>query len=152
LRVTRELASEMESEEALAKRREAARDHEELQKLRDTAELLKDEVKSLTVRNSTYMHERDMFRRMLQQKASAAENAAALGVPTEGSQREVLASIEQNSVAGEEPDYATMLRELQANFDAYRNEESVDRTTLREQAQKLSGEKNTLQTEIARIH
>ncbi|KAJ2905788.1 hypothetical protein MKZ38_004465 [Zalerion maritima] len=149
LRVTRELANQMESEEALEAKQLAAQEHEELQKLRDTNEILRDEVKSLQVRNNTYIQERDIFRRMAQQKASAGDIASVLGGSVDGShQGGVLASIESNP---EEPDYAGLLRELQENFDAYRTEQAVDRKTLKVQSQKLVEEKNLLQTELARI-
>lgn len=147
LRLTRELANQMESEEALAAKQQAAKDHEELQKLKDANEMLKDEMKALQARNDTYIHERNIFRRIAQQKASATDMASVMGQSVD-SQHGVLASIESNA---DEPDYANLLRELQANFDAYRNEQTIDRKTLKEQAQKLSEEKNSLHTEIARI-
>ncbi len=96
LRVTRELADKMENEEAIAAKQQAAQDHQAVQSLRSTVVMLEDEVKSVTARMKGYMQERDMFRRMLQHQASAAEIQAALGSPAAGGQREVLASIEHN--------------------------------------------------------
>ena len=148
LRVTRELANQMESEEAVQEKIKAAEEHQELQKLRDANEILRDEVKSLQVRNKTYVQERDIFRRMAQQKATAGEIASVLSGSVDGGRQGVLASIESNP---EEPDHAGLLQELQANFDAYRNEQAVDRKTLMEQSQKLIEDKNAVQNELARI-
>ncbi|KAK3945526.1 nucleo protein TPR [Diplogelasinospora grovesii] len=151
LRVTRELADKMENEEAMAAKQQAAQDHQEAGQLRATVSMLQDEVKSLTVRMKSYMTERDMFRRMLQQKASAAEIHAALGTSTNGNSREILASIEQNNSPTDEADLTAALRELQAQFDSYRNDQNTDRNAMKEQIEKLSAEKSSLQSEISRI-
>ncbi|KAK4444668.1 nucleo protein TPR [Podospora aff. communis PSN243] len=150
LRVTRELADKMENEEAIAAKQLAAQDHHDVEELRNTVSLLQDEVKSLTVRMKSYMTERDMFRRMLQQKATPAEINAALGISAEAGQRQVLASIEQN-MSVDEADLATALRELQAQFDSYRNDQTTDRNSLKDQIERLSAEKSSLQNDIARV-
>ncbi|KAK4145277.1 uncharacterized protein C8A04DRAFT_10854 [Dichotomopilus funicola] len=148
LKVTRELATKMENEEALAAKQQAAQDHEEVQELRGTVGVLQDEVQSITVRMRSYMTERDMFRRMLQQKATPAEIQQVLGVPREDGQREVLASIEQPS---DEANLTVALRELQAQFDSYRNDQSTDRNAMKDQIDKLSTEKGSLQSEVSRL-
>lgn len=150
LRLTRELADKMEKEEALAEQHQAAEAHEEVESLRGTVSTLQDEVKSITVRMKSYMTERDMFRRMLQQKATPAEIHAALGASGDGSQREVLASIEQNTAA-EEADLVVALRELQGQFDSYRNDQTTDRKALKDQIDRLSSEKSSLQAEVSRV-
>lgn len=147
LRVTRELADRMEEEEAQAAQRQAETDHQETEDLRTTVLTLEDEVKSLTVRMKSYVTERDMFRRMLQQKASSAEIHAALG--TSADQRSVLATIEQSS--GDEAELAVAFRELQSQFDSYRNDQSIDSNAMKEQITKLSTEKAALQSEISRV-
>lgn len=150
LRVTRELADKMENEEAMAAKQQAAQDHEDVQQLRDTVSTLQDEVRSITVRMKSYMTERDMFRRMLQQKANPAEIHAALGTSSNAGQREVLASIEQNSPI-DEGDLTVALRELQTQFDSYRNDQNTDRNSMKDQINKLSSEKSALQSEISRV-
>ncbi|KAK5662077.1 hypothetical protein OQA88_10191 [Cercophora sp. LCS_1] len=149
LRVTRELADKMENEEAIAAKQQAAQDHQDVEELRNTVSALQDEVRSLTVRMKSYMTERDMFRRMLQQKANPAEIHATLGIPMESGQRSVLASIEQNSQ--EEADLTAALRELQGQFDSYRNDQATERNALKEQVERLSAEKSSLQSEVARV-
>ncbi|EOO03724.1 putative filament-forming protein [Phaeoacremonium minimum UCRPA7] len=151
LRVTRELADQMENEEALAAKQQAAKDQQEVIHLRETVSRLQDEVRSMTTRMKSHMQERDMFRRLLQQKASAAEViSAADGQEYAGGHREVLASIEQTSQT-DESTLHTALRELQNNFDSYRNEQAADHKTMREHVDKLSAEKSSLQSEIAKI-
>lgn len=145
LRVTRELAERMESEEALAAKQQAVDNERELMSLRETCSQLQDEIKSITVRMASHIKERDMFRRMAEGNRAGHEEP---GSPS-GSQREVLASIEHNAM--EEPEVTTMLRELQSNFDTYRQESSIDRKAMREQVDKLSSEKNSLQAEAVRI-
>ena len=147
LRVTRELADKMENEEALAAKQQAVNDHDEVQQLRSTVSMLQDEVKSITVRMRSYMGERDMFRRMLQQKANPAEIHAALGTSVGPGQREVLASIEQHSDA----DLTAALRELQGQFDSYRNDQNTDRKSMKTQIDNLSDEKSRLQSEVSRV-
>ncbi|KJR85280.1 nucleoprotein TPR [Sporothrix schenckii 1099-18] len=162
LRMTREFATKMESEEASEAKRQVEQDRAELLSLRDTVGRLQDESKAVTVRMKSYMTERDMFRRMLQQKASHAEISSVLGAAaaagndpaTPGQNtREVLASIEHTGSATDDSGELTVaLRELQNNFDAYRNEQGVDRETMRAQVDKLSHERSILQGEIARIN
>ncbi len=150
LRLTREMAEDMESEEKAAAKRQAIQDQKELEDLRAAIGTLQEESESTMNRMKSYMTERDMFRRMLQQKASVAEINSVLHQSTDGSHREVLASIEQNS-AIDEADMTVALRELQNNFDSYRNEQSIDRQIMRDQIGKLSAERNSLQSEIAKL-
>ncbi|KAK4219839.1 nucleo protein TPR [Rhypophila decipiens] len=147
LRVTRELADKMESEEALAAKQQAVKDHEEVEELRATVGMLQDEVRSITARMKSYMNERDMFCRMLQQKAHSSEIHEALGSSGAPGQREVLASIEQPA----DVDLTAALRELQAQFDSYRNDQNVDRKSMKSQIDTLSDEKSRLQSEISRV-
>ncbi|KAK3998370.1 nucleo protein TPR [Cladorrhinum sp. PSN332] len=148
LKLTRELANKMENEEAMAEKQQAAHDHEEVIQLRETVSTLQDEVQSITVRMKSYMTERDMFRRMLQQRADPSEIRKALGA--DGDQREVLASIEGHSHI-DDADVTAALRELQAQFDSYRNDQSADRNAMKDQISKLSSDKSSLQNEISRV-
>jgi nucleoprotein TPR len=150
LALTREFATTMENEEALAAKKQAARDHEEVQQLRGTISVLQDEVQSMAVRMKSNITERDMFRRMLQQKATPAEIQKAIGVPGETGQREVLASIEQGPQV-DEANLTVALRELQSQFDSYRNDQSTDRNAMKGQIERLSTEKGSLQSEISRV-
>lgn len=151
LKVTRELGEQMESEEALSAKHQAAEDHEEVQSLRAKIENYKDELKSVITRSESYIKERDMFRRMLQHRGQLPPNSdltSMFGQSVDGNQNGLVQTIEQTP--GNSTNYPVVLRELQSQFDQYREEQSIDRRTMKEQAEKLSSEKGALQAEIAK--
>lgn len=150
LKITRELGQKMESEEALAAKNQAVHDHEEVQALQAKVEDLKDELRSMITRSESYIKERDMFRRMLQHRGQLPANsdlASMFGQSVDGNG--VMSTIE-NPNQKDNANYAALLRELQAHFDQYREEQTVDRRTLREQTERLSSEKGALQAEISK--
>ncbi|RDL39653.1 Spectrin repeat-containing protein [Venustampulla echinocandica] len=152
LKITRQLGAQMESEEALAAKHQAAKDHEEVQSLQAKIENYKDELQSMLTRSESYIKERDMFRRMLQHRGQlppASDLASVFGQSIDGSQNGLVPTVEQNPANS--TNYPVLLRELQAHFDQYRNEQTIDRRTLKEQTEKLSLEKGTLQAEIAKV-
>jgi nucleoprotein TPR len=151
LKITRQLGAQMESEEALAAKHQAMKDHEEVQSLQTKIANYKDELQAMLTRSESYIKERDMFRRMLQHRGQVPPNAdlpAMFGQSVGGSTNGVMQTIEQNS---QDNSNAVLLRELQAHFDEYRNEQGIDRRTMKEQIETLSKEKGALQSEIAKI-
>jgi nucleoprotein TPR len=153
LKITRQLGAQMESEEALAAKHQAAKDHEEVQHLQTQIENYKDELKSMITRSESYIKERDMFRRMLQHRGQLPPNsdlASMFGQSVDGNGNGIMSSTE-NAGQKDNANYAALLRELQAHFDQYREEQTVDRRTLKEQAERLSSEKAALQAEISKI-
>ncbi|KAG0648731.1 mlp1 [Hyphodiscus hymeniophilus] len=149
LKITRQLGAQMESEEALAAKHQAAKDHEEVHSLQAKIEDYKDELKSMVTRSESYIKERDMFRRMLQHRGQlppTSDLASMFGQSVDGNQNGVVPTIEQRDNAN----YATLLRELQGHFDQYREEQTTDRRTMKEQLEKMSLEKGLLQAEIAK--
>ncbi|KAI2780425.1 TPR/MLP1/MLP2-like protein-domain-containing protein [Daldinia loculata] len=149
LQVTHELAERMENEEAVAAKSQAMEDHKERVRLEQELEIFKDTLRGFQVKTESITKERDMFRRIVESRASADEMASALGRSTQDG---VLASIEQNSTANDDgSDYTTLLRDLQQNFDLYRNEQTVDRKTMKEQLEKLSAMRNSLQAEVSKL-
>lgn len=152
LKITRQLGAQMESEEALAAKRQAAKDHEQVQALEKRIEDYKDELKSMIIRSESYMKERDMFRRMLQHRGQLPPNSdlnSVFGQSVDGNG--VLASVEQSPNGKDSVNYAALLRELQGHFDQYREEQAIDRRTMKEQTEKLAADKSSLQSEIAKI-
>ncbi|ESZ95151.1 hypothetical protein SBOR_4451 [Sclerotinia borealis F-4128] len=150
LKITRELGQKMESEEALAAKNQAVQDHEEVQALQVKVEDLKDELRSMITRSESYIKERDMFRRMLQHRGQLPANsdlASMFGQSVDGNG--AMSTIE-NPNQKDNANYAALLRELQGHFDQYREEQTVDRRTLREQTERLSLEKGALQAEISK--
>jgi nucleoprotein TPR len=151
LKLTRELGAQMESEEALAVKHQAAKDHEEVQTLQGKIENYKDELKIMVTRSESYVKERDMFRRMLQHRGQLpppSDFASVFGQSVDGNNG-LVPTIEQNS--GNSATHVAALRELQAQFDQYREEQATDRRTMKEHTEKLSSDKISLQAEIARI-
>lgn len=151
LKITRQLGQQMESEEALAAKHQAAKDHEEVQSLQASIENYKDELQSTLIRSESYIKERDMFRRMLQNRGQlppGSDLASMFGQSVDGNQNGVMSTTEHPP--GSSANYPAMLRELQAHFDQYREEQSIDRKTLKDQTEKLSLEKGALQAEIAK--
>ncbi|KAH7342906.1 hypothetical protein BKA65DRAFT_458204 [Rhexocercosporidium sp. MPI-PUGE-AT-0058] len=151
LKITRQLGAQMESEEALAAKHQAAQDHEEVQNLQAKIESYKDELQSMITRSESYIKERDMFRRMLQHRGQlppTSDLVSVFGQSVDGNQNGLIQSTEQ---APGSRDNAILLRELQSHFDLYREEQSTDRRTMKEQLERLSQEKGALQAEIAKI-
>jgi nucleoprotein TPR len=154
LKITRQLGAQMESEEALAAKHQAAQDHEEVQNLQAKIENYKDELQSMITRSESYIKERDMFRRMLQHRGQlppSSDLASVFGQSVDGTQNGLLQTIEHGPGGGNNTNYAALLRELQGHFDQYREEQTVDRRTMKEQVERLSSEKSPLQAEIAKV-
>ncbi|RDA90853.1 hypothetical protein CP533_1542, partial [Ophiocordyceps camponoti-saundersi (nom. inval.)] len=142
LRIIRELAEQMESEEALAQRHQAKMDHDEVQRLNQQIDHMNEEIAFLRRTVESYKSERDMFRRLLQQRGTGDE-ASMMRSSLDGSQRPPLASIEgdQSEALNE------ALRKLQLEYDNFREAQEGVRKDLRNQIDQLSADKTSLQTE-----
>ncbi len=128
LKITRQLGAQMESEEALAAKHQAAKDHEEVQTLQAKIENYKDELQSMITRSESYIKERDMFRRMLQHRGQlppSSDLASVFGQSVDGNQNGLMQTIEQGGNR-DNANYAVLLRELQIHFDQYREEQTVE--------------------------
>ncbi|RYC63747.1 hypothetical protein CHU98_g2476 [Xylaria longipes] len=150
LQVTHELGQNMESEQAIAAKNQAVEDHKERIRLQQELDVFRDTLRGFQIKTESITKERDMFRRIVESRASGDELASALG---RNSQDGVLASIEQNPpMDGDGFDYATLLDDIRKEFDDYRKEQTTDRKTLKEQIEKLSAERNRLQSDVSRIN
>ena len=155
LKITRELGAQMESEEALAAKNQAAKDHEQVQALQSKIENYKDELQSMITRSESYIKERDMFRRMLQHRGQlppSSDLASVFGQSVDGNQNGLMQTIEHGGGNRDNANNAVLLREQIALFDQYREEATIDRRTLKEQTEKLSLEKGSLQAEVAKVN
>jgi nucleoprotein TPR len=153
LKITRQLGAQMESEEAMAAKHQAAKDHEEVQSLQAKIESYKDELKIMVTRSESYVKERDMFRRMLQHRGQLpppSDFPSVFGQSVDGNQDSLVATVEQVSGNRDNSTYVTALRELQGQFDQYREEQATDRRSMKEHTEKLSMDKISLQAEIAK--
>ena len=156
LRITREIGERMEHEEAVQKQLESTRDWDELQQ---KYERCKDEIKSLMTQSSSYIRERDMFRRMLSQRGQISSSTNGTSVfgsvngdaaPKTPTPAGVANSIEDPLATRDLADYARLYRDIQAHFDAYRTEAATDRSTLKEQVDGLSKLNGELRSEVIR--
>ncbi|CAL5874359.1 uncharacterized protein PFLUO_LOCUS8655 [Penicillium psychrofluorescens] len=147
-RMLRELGDRMEGEEARAKDVVRQQEHEELKDLRIRVQTYRDEIANLVAQTKSYVKERDTFRSMLTHRRqpvgdpsvfsqSVPLGAAPLGAST-------------SSQANDAPDYAELLRKVQAHFDNFREETATDHKSLRQQVNELSRKNSELMSEISR--
>ncbi|KAI9150240.1 Nucleoporin nup211 [Paramyrothecium foliicola] len=148
LRITRELAERMESEEALAAQHQAKEDHDKVEKLQQELVHMGEEMKSAKNTIESYKMERDMFRRLLQQRGGGVDEAHMMRHSLDGSGRLPLTSIE----SGEHTETLNeALRKLQSEYDSFRDAQDGVRKDFRTQIDHLSTEKNSLQTDNVRL-
>ncbi|KAH0544558.1 hypothetical protein FGG08_001330 [Glutinoglossum americanum] len=158
LKITRELGQKMENEEALMKKSQLAEEKEELERLRTRVEKYKDEIKTMMTTSQSYIKERDMFRRMLQHRGqlpSDADLGSLFGQsvpPATPSRGGLVPTVEHSPNTKEAAENASLLRELQAHFDSFREEAATDRRTLKDQTERLSRERGELQAQLARVN
>lgn len=160
LRFTRELGEKMEGEEAQAAKAQAAQNQEELDDLRQRFERSKEEIKILMTQSQSYIKERDMFRRMLSHRGqlpAGADLAALFGESVNNSQPP--ATPTQNGVSlmsahspstKDVAEFTKALKELQAQYDNYRQEAATHQSIIREQSDALSKQNGELRTEVSR--
>lgn len=147
MRIIRELADQLESEEALAAKHQAKEDHDMVEKLQQELGHMAEETSSIRNTMESYKLERDMFRRLLQQRGPVGDETSMIRI--DGSQRLPLMSIEgaeQTEALNE------ALRKLQAEYDGFRDAQDGVRKDFRDQIDHLTTERNSLQTENVRLH
>jgi len=127
LRVTRQLGDKMERDEKEYQSKMENLESEALDKATEVINQLRDELKSMRTKMESYIRERDMFRRM------------ASGKVPPGTADSPLAITSTSSGPSEEQ---SLLRELQIQFDAYRNEAATDQRTLNDQIRSLNAERS----------
>lgn len=146
-RMLRELGDKMEGEEARAKDAVRQQEAEELKELRTRVQTYRDEIGNLVAQSKSYVKERDTFRSMLTHRrqtvgdTSIFSQSVPLGAAPLGA---------SDSQIKDSPDYADLLRKLQAHFDSYREETSTDHSALRQQVNELSRKNSELLSEISR--
>ena len=159
LKVTREIGEHMEQEEAKRKSTEAAHDWDDLQQ---KYERCKDEIQSLVTQSQSYIRERDMFRQMLGHRGALPQgvgldstpggsiNADGHSIGSANANEDLMDSIEGDPSGRDTADYAKLLKDMQAHFDAYRTETATDRATMKEQIDQLSKSNNQLRADSIR--
>ncbi|CAI6099815.1 unnamed protein product [Clonostachys chloroleuca] len=144
----RQLAEQMDSDEAIAAKRQAKEDHDKVQRLEQELSHMADETNSMRAVIESCKRERDMFRRILQQRGAVADDSSMLRASFSDSQRLPLSTIEP----GEQVEALNeALRKLQSEFDGYRSAQEGVRTDFRTKVDNLTSEKNSLQTDKIKL-
>ncbi|KAL9618967.1 MAG: hypothetical protein Q9160_006361 [Pyrenula sp. 1 TL-2023] len=141
-RMLRELGNEMEKNESLKQEQAYEKQREENEALNDKVTRLGDELQNVHARMTSFQKERDMFKSLALRKEPAtnvdpSSFARSMPLPTSGS-------------PGSDSELAKVLKEVQSNFDAFREESATDRSTLKTQVDDLSKRNNQLQTDSSR--
>ncbi|PYI29237.1 hypothetical protein BP00DRAFT_401233 [Aspergillus indologenus CBS 114.80] len=146
-RMLRELGDKMEGAEAREQDVIRQQEQEELKELRIRVQTYRDEISNLVAQTKSYVKERDTFRSMLTRRrqtvgdASVFSQSLPLGAVPPGAADEQAKDI---------PDYAELLRKVQAHFDNFREESATDHAALKQQVNELSRKNSELMSEISR--
>lgn len=146
-RMLRELGDKMEGDEARQKEASHQKDQEELKDLRVRVQTYRDEMANLVAQTQSYVKERDTFRSMLTRRNQLGDSTSnfSQSVPLGGSAPAAGPAESTNA-----PDYAELLRKVQAHFDSFRQETATDHSSLKQQVNDLSRKNSELQSEISR--
>lgn len=146
-RMLRELGDKMEGAEAREQDNIRQQEHEELKELRIRVQTYRDEIANLVAQTKSYVKERDTFRSMLTRRRqtvggdqSVFSQSLPFGAVPPGAE----------DAGGHGPDYAELLRKVQAHFDSFREESATDHTALKQQVNELSRKNSELMSEISR--
>lgn len=126
--VTRELGAKMERDEKAYQSKMENLESEALDKATEVINQLRDELKSMRTKMESYIRERDMFRRMASGKVPPGTADSPIAIAS--------------TPSGPSEDQQALLRELQHQFDAYRNEAGTDQRTLNNQIRSLNAERS----------
>ncbi|KAJ5505412.1 hypothetical protein N7453_004369 [Penicillium expansum] len=143
-RMLRELGDKQEGEEAQAKEATRRAEIDELKELRIRAQTNRDEIANLSAQMQSYVKERDTFRSMLMHRKPTIEDQSVF------SQSMPLGAAPQGAMETSGPDYADLLRKVQAHFDTFREETTTDHKALRQQVNELSRKNSELMSDISR--
>lgn len=148
LATIRQLAEQMDSDEAVSAKRQAKEDHDKVEKLEQELSHMIEEAGAMKGLVESCKRERDMFRRILQQRGTAVDESALLRGSFGDSGRLPLTSIE----SGDQVDVLNeALRKLQGEYDSYRDAQESVRKDIRSQVDQLTSEKTTLQTDKIKL-
>ncbi|KAA8649734.1 hypothetical protein EYZ11_009641 [Aspergillus tanneri] len=145
-RMLRELGDKMEGVEAREKDAVRQQEQEELKELRIRVQTYRDEIANLVAQTKSYVKERDTFRSMLTRRRQTVGDSSVF------SQSLPLGAVPPTAdeQAKDAPDYADLLRKVQAHFDSFREESATDHSALKQQVNDLSRKNSELLSEISR--
>jgi nucleoprotein TPR len=155
LTAIRGITERYEGREAATQSGQIEKDRQELEELREQCARYQDELQSMETRAKSFVTERDMFRRMLARRGQLPEGSEfgdsvdgrATATPPPG---EPMQSVEQSPQSRSSEDYAKLVKDMTAHFDAYKQEAATDLASLKQQVDKLAKDRSELQSEVAR--
>ncbi|KAK2739741.1 hypothetical protein FQN55_009331 [Onygenales sp. PD_40] len=149
-RMLRDVGDKMEGEEARRKSESYQKDQEELKELRVRVQTYRDEMANLIAQTKSYIKERDTFRSMLTRRRETGESTTPFSQSLPLGAVPPVATTENVGQSQEGPDYAELLRKVQAHFDSFRQETATDHSSLKQQVNDLTRKNSELQSEISR--
>ncbi|PGG99072.1 hypothetical protein AJ79_08706 [Helicocarpus griseus UAMH5409] len=149
-RMLRDVGDKMEGEEARRKNESYQKDQEELKELRVRVQTYRDEMANLIAQTKSYIKERDTFRSMLTRRRETGESTTPFSQSLPLGATPPVPTSDSVIQSQEGPDYAELLRKLQAHFDSFRQETATDHSSLKQQVNDLTRKNSELQSEISR--
>lgn len=137
IRAIRELSLKYEEQGAMLEKHTASLQSDEIARLMRLLETVKDDLKNQAAANQALTRERDMFRRMLNNKTNG-DNDQELTDDVVAKEQEINRAQEA-------------LRELQVEYDHYKQESMQNLSTLNEQIRKILAEKSAVEVEVSKI-
>ncbi|KAM0751487.1 hypothetical protein T439DRAFT_300397 [Meredithblackwellia eburnea MCA 4105] len=137
LRITRELGSQMEKAEDVARTRRREEENTAVVEAHELVLRLKEEVESQRVTLEAQGRERDMLRKMLAIRTEAGMGANGV-------------SHAANGTSGEGSGDSARLGEVEATFEAYRTEIAVDTQRLRDDLAAAQKDAGAVRTDLAK--
>ena len=144
LKAIRELSMKMEQEGQDRRNEQLGKEGTEVAQLRGVVAKLRDELTALGAKAQSFVRERDMFRRMLQNKGDLPANSSV------NDQDMSTSGAGATSSQGPE-NLAELLRELQAQYDQFKTEALENHTTLNDQTRRLAQEKTELEVKARTV-
>ncbi|KKK19554.1 nuclear pore complex protein [Aspergillus ochraceoroseus] len=146
-RMLRELGDKMEGAEAREKDAVRQQEQEELKELRIRVQTYRDEIANLVAQTKSYVKERDTFRSMLTRRRQTIGDASVF---SQSLPLGAVPPVAPEDQAKGVPDYAELLRKVQAHFDSFREETATDHSALKQQVNDLSRKNSELMSEVSR--
>lgn len=134
----------MEQEERDRRAEQLGKEGTEIAQLRGVVAKLRDELTALGAKAQSFVRERDMFRRMLQNKGDLPANSGISDQDTPAP--------DAGPTSNQGPEnLAELLRELQAQYDQFKTEALENHTTLNDQTRRLAREKTELEVKARTV-
>ncbi|GAA5874743.1 hypothetical protein JCM8547_005199 [Rhodosporidiobolus lusitaniae] len=140
LKITREMGARLEKGEEDARARVRGEENDAVREAHELVLRLKKEVEAQRERVKVGEKEREMLRRLVNHRGGALPGSSSSAAGLNGTE----------GGADVDPDAARLLVDVQAAFEAYKNETGTDMSRLREDLQRAQREAGEVRTELAK--